>query len=192
MLDEFPNWFEGGAEIIFKRHLTQYSGGAGLKYLQLGAYTGDCSRWLLENVLTDPSSTLYDVDTWEGSPTEVVHNNFNWTSVEQTYNESLSSFPNVKPYKMTTDEFFSLNHGVMFDFIYIDADHIAKAVYDDAVNALKVLKPGGILAFDDVLWEHESRNPLLSPKLGILRFANHFSSSLLLLDIGMQAWFIKK
>ena len=36
-----------------------------------------------------------------------------------------------------------------FDLIYIDASHYAPDVLSDAVLAFKLLKPGGILIFDD-------------------------------------------
>eukprot|EP00619_Florenciella_sp_RCC1007_P001097 CAMPEP_0205923184 /NCGR_PEP_ID=MMETSP1325-20131115/15777_1 /ASSEMBLY_ACC=CAM_ASM_000708 /TAXON_ID=236786 /ORGANISM="Florenciella sp., Strain RCC1007" /LENGTH=134 /DNA_ID=CAMNT_0053291351 /DNA_START=5 /DNA_END=409 /DNA_ORIENTATION=+ len=37
----------------------------------------------------------------------------------------------------------------MFDFIYVDAGHRAVDVMADAILALRLLKVGGVLAFDD-------------------------------------------
>jgi len=39
-----------------------------------------------------------------------------------------------------------------FDFIYIDGDHHASAVLEDAVLCFPLLKDGGLLIFDDYLW----------------------------------------
>lgn len=44
-----------------------------------------------------------------------------------------------------------------FDFIYIDGDHTEEAVYNDGVNALKVLKWKGYMLFDDYGWRPETK-----------------------------------
>ena len=64
----WPNWFSGDyAEAYFKEFLTPYAGVPEFQALQIGAYCGDASEWLLTNVLTARHSWLVDVDTWEGS-----------------------------------------------------------------------------------------------------------------------------
>jgi hypothetical protein len=96
-VDQYPNWFKlGGAEENFSKYLTQYSGNK-LNFLQIGAYTGDATRWLLDNVLTNLESTLTDVDTWEGSD-EPAHLELNWKSVEEVYD--LRYFEVIKSKKL--------------------------------------------------------------------------------------------
>lgn len=51
----------------------------------------------------------------------------------------------------------------LFDFIYIDGDHTEQVVYADGVNALRVLRPGGSILFDDYQWSEGT-------KKGINRF----------------------
>lgn len=43
-----------------------------------------------------------------------------------------------------------LSHGVRPDFMYIDASHANPDVFLDFENFYKILKPGGVMAFDDV------------------------------------------
>jgi hypothetical protein len=43
-----------------------------------------------------------------------------------------------------------LSHGVRPDFMYIDASHANPDVFLDFENFYKILKPGGVIAFDDV------------------------------------------
>jgi hypothetical protein len=62
----YPNWFVG-QQYNFENHLTPLAGKANIHFLQIGVYTGEASVWLLENILTAPTSLLLDVDTWEGS-----------------------------------------------------------------------------------------------------------------------------
>jgi hypothetical protein len=73
-MTNYPNWFAVSGEWYFKRHLSPVEDRR-LNALQIGAYTGDATVWLLENYLLHPSSTLTDVDTWKGSDEE-VHKSF--------------------------------------------------------------------------------------------------------------------
>jgi hypothetical protein len=66
-----PKWFNS-VEHNFRNTLLKLKGKEDLVFLQIGAYTGDASTWLLDNILTDPTSFLVDVDTWAGSD-EKIH-----------------------------------------------------------------------------------------------------------------------
>jgi predicted O-methyltransferase YrrM len=54
----------------------------------------------------------------------------------------------------------------IFDFIYIDGSHNAADVLEDAVLSWRLLKPGGILTFDDYEWRWYS-DPKYQPKMAI-------------------------
>ena len=91
---EYPNWFRPHTK-NFEYFLSQYKQIPNLNFLQIGAYTGDASEWILENILTDKTSYLKDVDTWEGSE-ESVHKSFDWFDLESFYDKRMSKFPNIK------------------------------------------------------------------------------------------------
>jgi SAM-dependent methyltransferase len=55
--------------------------------------------------------------------------------------------------RLTSDEFFRDNQEA-FDVIFIDGLHEYEQVRKDAVNALQCLKPGGFIAFHDMLPRH--------------------------------------
>ena len=40
-----------------------------------------------------------------------------------------------------------------FDLIYVDGGHYAPNVLEDAVLSYQILRKGGIMVFDDYLWE---------------------------------------
>ena len=64
----YPNWFNINAIKYFDLILPRrFANKPLLDFLQIGTYTGDASEWLLDNILTDESSWLTDVDTWCGS-----------------------------------------------------------------------------------------------------------------------------
>ncbi len=57
--DKFPKWFYDNNTIAdFEAGLVEFKGKKNLKFLQIGVFTGNASAWLLENILTDPSSLL--------------------------------------------------------------------------------------------------------------------------------------
>jgi hypothetical protein len=166
---EYPNWFNYAAKNNFEIHLAEFAGKPNLRFLQLGAFTGDASVWMLDNVLTDPTSSLVDVDTWAGSPTEGVHSEIDFEDVWQTYLHKVKDYDNVYPIRTTTNNFFN-GYGDdgdwWFDFIYVDADHTSSGVLDDAVMGWQHLKRGGIMAFDDYTWTHD-KGELYEPKRAI-------------------------
>lgn len=187
---EYPNWFEIGAKFNFEAILTQFKDKPGLDYLQLGAFTGDASVWLLDNVLTNEATTLTDVDTWAGS-NEQAHKSMDFADVEKVYDEKVKS--RTIKYKMTTLEFFTSeeNHPGMYDFIYVDADHTAASALIDAELGWNVLKPNGIIAFDDLQWGI-GLPASLTPSLGISLFTERHAPELELIALNTQAWFVKK
>jgi hypothetical protein len=185
---EYPNWFIGGARDNFATYLEHYRGQHRLRFLQIGVFTGDASVWLLDNILTDQSSTLIDVDTWQGSPDESVHMAMDFEDVYATYKAKVEPYKNVRSMRMRSDEFFKNQKPMTFDFIYIDGDHTAEATYNDAVGAWNCLMPNGIIAFDDYRWGDGLADQSLAPKPGIDRFLEEYIGDYVLLMKGYQVW----
>jgi predicted O-methyltransferase YrrM len=78
-----------------------------------------------------------------------------------------------------------------YDFIYIDGDHTAKVVAEDAEASWKLLKPSGILAFDDYRWGQDLP-PHLTPKPAIDEFLDKYKGAYDLLTQDYQVWLMKK
>jgi predicted O-methyltransferase YrrM len=185
----FPNWFDG-QRYNFEDQLTHLADRPDLRFLQIGAYTGDASVWLCENILTNPTSVLIDVDTWEGSD-ESEHSKIDFDRVLAYYEARITKYRKVIRLKMTSDKYFTGEIAAKFDFIYIDGDHTAAQVERDAENAWKLLKSGGIIAFDDYLWgqglpEHTT------PKPAIDRFLLTHTNEYQILVDSYQVWLRKK
>ena len=187
---EYPNWFNTTGKHYFEKHLLPLAG-TKLRALQIGAFTGDATAWLVENVLTHDESKLFDVDTWQGSDEE-VHKDFDWSNVERVYDEKVAQYGDkVVKNKMTSVDFLVNNVPPKYDFIYIDGDHTALGTFLDAMLSWVWLKPNGIIAFDDYEWGKDSMHPNLAPRLGIDTFAYLYAPEMKLLDLGQQVW-IKK
>jgi predicted O-methyltransferase YrrM len=192
-MTEFPSWFAmGGVNSNFDKYLSQYKLEE-VHFLQIGAYTGDATLWLLENVLLHPKSTITDVDTWEGSA-EAAHETLDWSEVEKVYDARVSKYVDagkVIKKKMTSDEFFATKDpDVLYDFIYVDGNHEAVPVLKDGMNSVEALKAQGILAFDDFQWD-SGRGPAFRPRPAIEAIVLCYENRLRIMDIGLQAWLMK-
>ena len=185
----FTNWFDG-QRYNFEDQLTHLTGKPDLRFLQIGAYTGDASVWLCENILTDPTSVLIDVDTWAGSD-ESEHSQIDFDRVLAYYEARIAKYQKVIRLKMTSDKYFTGEIADKFDFIYIDGNHTAAQVERDAYSAWKLLKSGGILAFDDYLWGRDLASEL-TPKPAIDRFLLTHTNEYELLVDSYQVWLRKK
>lgn len=184
---QVPNWFVSDGQRNFEKFLYAYKKSP-FRCLQIGAYTGDASLWLYENVLNHQDSVLIDVDTWEGSD-EPVHHGLNWLTIEQLYDHKTSQAQldrKVVKYKGTSDSFFR-NNRETYDFIYIDGDHTSYGVIKDAINAYECLRVGGILAFDDYQWS-AGLGATKEPKLAIDAFYNVYFDRISVLVHEYQFW----
>ena len=188
----YPNWFATTAQANFETYLAEFKDKPNLKFLQLGVFTGDATVWLCNNILTDKSSKLIDVDTWEGSDEE-SHAEMDFSDVYQVYQEKVKDLPVVSVVSDThkylirqLDNFISA-----FDFIYIDADHTTVGVLLDAELSWPLLKSGGVMAFDDYTWGRDLP-PSKTPRPGILLFTERHKEEIDTLVINSQYWIKKK
>lgn len=188
----YPNWFAATAQANFETYLAEFKDKPNLKFLQLGVFTGDATVWLCNNILTDKSSKLIDVDTWEGSDEE-SHAEMDFSDVYQVYQEKVKDLPVVSVVSDThkylirqLDNFIGA-----FDFIYIDADHTTVGVLLDAELSWSLLKSGGVMAFDDYTWGRDLP-PSKTPRPGILLFVERHKEEIDTLVINSQYWIKKK
>jgi predicted O-methyltransferase YrrM len=185
IVSEYPNWFVN-AEYNFKTYLAHFKNKPNLKFIQVGAFTGDATIWLLDNILTDESSLLVDVDTWKGSDEE-EHKKMDFEDVHLTYLERTKKYNNLLSIVEDSSIYLSTVKPNYIDFIYIDGNHTEYAVRNDAFHSWEALKPGGILAFDDYLWQDN----IDCPKPAIDWFLETYKDKITILEHNYQVWIRK-
>lgn len=177
---------------------TYFKNKENLKMLQIGAHAGKASKWILNNITK--TSTLTDIDTWEGSLTSEGHldNHNPDTPYELLFDDAVRGHQNSIKFKGTSSDYFISisDKKEIYDFIYIDGSHKAKDVYEDAISSYKHLKSGGIIAFDDYMWEID-KDPNLIPYYAINRFLEEYDLITLIngesgLSDWPQVWVLKK
>lgn len=120
----------------------EFKGKDGVKMLEIGSYEGMASLWLCNEILTGRNCSLTTVDK---DPRPAFYTN--------TLPHRMSG--KIKSIRGASLDVLMKLHSrrEKFDFIYIDGSHFAINVLEDAVLAWRMLRKGGVLLFDDYLWE---------------------------------------
>ena len=167
-----------------------------LKFLEVGCFEGKATNWLCENILTGDKSGIVVIDTFEGSPEEDGMAGIDFNTLRQRFESN--TYKHKK--KITILQGYSqdilrsivpTNKG--YDFIYIDATHTAYGTLQDAVLCHSLLKPNGIIIFDDYQWVDPNRpEPHNSPALAIESFVHCFKPFYDVVMTGYQVGIQKK
>lgn len=118
-------------------------------FIEIGTYKGESAAYLLKNW---PLSELVTIDPLTPYPI---------AGYEDYITKDLLKdiIINLSPYtercvldKRRSDEAFLNIDPDSADMVFIDGDHRAATVYSDSINALRVVKPGGLIIWDDYKW----------------------------------------
>jgi len=177
------DWFSGNIP-IWQQLFRQLTGKPDIHILEIGSYQGRSAVWLMSNVLTDPTSRLTCVDTFEGS---VEHTEQQRHQLKDIFAHNLSPFAaRVHAIQGNSMDYMrSLPRAETFDAIYIDGDHRAPSVMEDIVLAFPLLKVGGIMIFDDYEW-HDMKDPYLQPGPAIDAFLSVYRRKINVVYRGYQ------
>jgi predicted O-methyltransferase YrrM len=189
------DWFHWAPE-VWEQLTPMLPHGVERSFLEIGSFEGRSMVWIVENMM-NPGDELICVDTWEGGE---EHGAEDMGTVEKRFrhNHAIAITKNdvsVLPWK--TDSLTYLGAAIgegnqrPYDFIYIDGSHIAKDVLTDACMAWPLLKPKGIMVFDDYMWGNP-RDILHRPKPAIDAFCNIFAEEVDIVHVGYQLVVRKK
>lgn len=136
------DWFSRAIP-LFEKVLAPWAGKPGARLLEIGSFEGRSSVWFLQRVLTGEGATLTCVDPCFSE------------DVEGRFLRNLA-----RAGRERVDVRKGLSHQVLrqlpedsFDVAYIDGSHQARDVLVDGCLAWFLVKPGGLLIFDDYKFE---------------------------------------
>jgi predicted O-methyltransferase YrrM len=167
--------------------------------LEIGSYEGRSASWMLQNMLDD-HGTITCVDTFAKNLQRISpFKNSSYVIDEEIINRFRCNTDESKKSGQVVNVIIQSSYNALaelivrkklFDFIYVDGNHCADTTLTDACMCFGLLKPGGIMLFDDYLWD-KTLDILKRPRVGIDAFVNIFSHDLELLGSDYQLW-IKK
>jgi predicted O-methyltransferase YrrM len=156
------DWFTGS--IASWEPVLQLLEGGPSNILELGSFEGLSASFLLWRL---PEARVTCVDTFAGSP-EHLTMDVDRARLEDNFDRNVALVDAARVHKVagkSADVLLQLrDSGERFDFVYVDASHLALDVIVDAALAWPLLVPGGILVFDDYGWRSPlGEDPLLVP-----------------------------
>lgn len=162
-----------------------------IQALEIGSFTGESACWLLDNVLTHQSAKLTCVDHFVSEYEKFFDYNIKCSQVSEKVQK-------IRGISQEVLRNLPLNS---YDIIYIDGSHLASDVLEDAVLSWRLLKPGGIIVFDDyylvyldaascnyqeAAMQGSLYNPSFNPKVGIDAFLIAFEEKIKILHKSNQ------
>ena len=169
------------------------------KILEIGSFEGQSACYFSKKIAY---GQIHCLDTWKGDD-DLREKNIDFKIIEKNFDKNIKLANEINPkvnffkYKSESykklSEFITQGKENYFDLIYIDGAHDSQNVLFDAVSSFKLVKEGGIIIFDDYLWESEDKNIINSPKFAIDSFVNIFSNKIYVIRHFLyQLYIIKK
>ena len=145
------DWFSNKSP-AWEVALKDFAGKPNVQYLEVGVYEGRSVVWMLENILTHPTSHVTGIDIfWANDSEEYVYS----PEEQKLYEDNVIAaggagrFTTIAEFSQVALRYLPLDY---FDIIYIDGAHNGPAVLEDAILSMRLLKVGGVLIFDDYRW----------------------------------------
>lgn len=127
-----------------------------IQYLEIGCHKGEHVSQIAKSYCIHPDSKIYCIDPWEDYDEYPEYKGAQDT-IYNTFLKNIDSCKNkctiIRGYSHEEIPKFEDN---TFDIIYVDGNHETEYVYKDAKLALKTVKIGGYIVFDDYIkdwWE---------------------------------------
>jgi len=176
------SWFDCGARAVWDQLVPQLDA---RRMLEIGSYEGASACYLIRTLGRKAPLEIHCIDNWLGSA-EHQAAGCDMRLIEARFhrNSRLAIESCPYPVELVVHKGYSdhclaalldeMKKGY-FDFVYIDGSHRAPDVLSDAVLGFHLLRPRGVMVFDDYLWHEgtaDSKDPLLCPKMAIDAFIN--------------------
>ena len=197
------NWFDSVARENWNQLLPLIQP---KKILEIGSYEGASTCYLIEKMseyIGNNGLEIHCIDTWEGG---IEHSHVDMSLVEKRFDSniaiSIKKFNvdiKIIKHKKRSDLALStlLSNGMenYFDFAYIDGSHQAPDVLFDAVAGFRLVREGGLIAFDDYLWAEElpnGRDLIRCPKPAIDAFTNLYWKKIKIITAPLYQIYVQK
>ncbi|MFZ3229607.1 MAG: class I SAM-dependent methyltransferase [Pseudobdellovibrio sp.] len=168
----FSNDFVSYKAEKLKKYLSEFIGKQEICYLEIGVHEGRSLIWMLENILTDPTSSIVGIDNFKDNVSLTLKNNIKLSG----------QAARVKLIEKSSQSVLLTKFDYLFDIIYVDGSHFAKDVYFDAAYVFNLVKIGGIIIFDDYLLHKNEYSVEFRPQIAIDAFLTCFGEELQLIE----------
>jgi hypothetical protein len=175
--DFSEDWFSANIP-QFEEHLSRFRGEP-CRLLEIGSHEGRSLTWLVDRIAVHPDASIDAIDLHE-------HPRLRGNIAATGHREKVRFHQGESSVVLRSLPLDA------YDFAYIDGSHWTVNVLEDAVHAFRLLKAGGVLAFDDYLWDDPRWTQEGRPKEGVDAFLAVYRDKIELLYFGYQVWVRKR
>ena len=151
-----------------------------MSFLEIGSFEGRSTLWFADQL--DSGGHIDAVDTWGGS---AEHTGIDFKDVYERFKRNIEGRRDILHFQHTAHDFMMSEWNVEYDFIYIDGSHKAADTLGDACVCWPALRKGGIMVFDDYLWQ--VNDPAIdTPKMAVDAFIACYKPQLEIVLAGYQ------
>jgi predicted O-methyltransferase YrrM len=139
-------------ETSWRTHLTHLVGKPGIQGAEIGTFKGESAEWMLKNIFTSPTARYYCIDPFTGGDDQIKLG-IDCSNLEKLARERLAPYSQAVIIPQRSQIALRTMNQNCLDFLYIDGSHIAADVLEDSVLGFSLLKAGGVIIWDDYLWD---------------------------------------
>jgi predicted O-methyltransferase YrrM len=199
------DWFAQTAKANWARLLPEIRPS---RILEIGSFEGASACYLIETLASTGPLEIHCIDTWDGGIEHQVGGTApsDMNAVQSRFKSNTEKALSLAIHQVDLHVHKNFSHRALvrlladgkdnyFDFIYVDGSHQAPDVLCDAVLAFKLLKVGGVLAFDDYLWTNEltsAADILKCPKPAVDAFVNLYFQKVRVLNMPLYQLYLQK
>lgn len=158
-------------------HLAHVAGAPHIHVLEIGVWEGKCARWLLDRIVTHPTSTYTGIDNFQGGDEHFLLRPQFFADIVDICKANLAPHMSRVDLRVgdSATELLKLQQvhpTPWLHFVYVDGSHRPWDVVMDAWLAWQMLRVGGVMVFDDYIWfyRHPYTLALTAPCDGIDKF----------------------
>lgn len=171
--EDFVSWHEP----CWKRLTADIAGRADVSILEIGSFEGRSAVWWADNVATHPTSRVVCVDVWSDSAR--FHRFLKNVAVS-------GHLRRIVPMHGESAKMLPLLPVDAFDWVYVDGSHEGRDVLLDGLLALRLVRRGGVILFDDYEWVDERKTREILPGPAIAAFIAVCGSAVEVIHRGYQ------
>ena len=160
------DWFSFHEE-HWRRHFGHLAGKPGLQAVEIGSFEGRSACWIVQNLLIGENSRLICIDPFADYPGQEANFDHNVRAA--------GCAERIVKIRGRSQQLLPYLAAGSYDFIYVDGSHEVLDVLQDAAMCWRLVRPGGLLVFDD--YEHSlfpnsfgmSAGPAIDTFLGLVK-----------------------
>ena len=142
--DRLPLWLPHMQDLIGKPDTTA---------LEIGCFEGSSTVWMLQNILTHPTSRIVVLDPFVPNPGLATDGELATDDYFPRFVENTSTYRKrirvLQAYSREVSADFLMETERGYDLIYIDASHYADETLDETKLAMRIARRGAYIVYDD-------------------------------------------